>query len=471
MRLVVVFAFTWGCGAPPAVEVPARPSAETGAPDDTGAPTPEHTAEPPTPLVTELSCTPTDNALRVDCETRLDVPGSVELRWRRADGSGGELSRRSEAASLAHRTRLWFLAPQTAYTVEASADGFATSVAATFTSGTPPRRVAARLEVTGEADTPLVGTNLPCDIASAEAGMFDTATGELVWYEIMDRSGSFGGFEMLQFTEDRTVLGLTGDHVVEMDLGGHTLLRRPYDLPYHHDLFRRNGKTWLLYSDPVRADLVLDGFVVWDAAGTEVARWREAEALPIPAGARGDWSHASSIWVGPDESVLLSLEARDTILAVSPAGEVHWAIGGGAPTALLEDWSAIEGADGFAMPHAASRTPDGGVQLLDNAHGRALRLAVDEGSGLASAVASFDAGAPRCGPQGTASLSAAGGVLAGCSGPNVRQYTPSGDAIRWSATLSCDSGEGTSGGPRGGQLASRWYALDGWGYTDGRSTP
>ncbi|MCA9493828.1 MAG: hypothetical protein KC621_28050 [Myxococcales bacterium] len=471
MRLVFVFAFAGGC-TPQAPDLVDPPSAETGpmpTSGDTGLPA--DTAAPSGARVTSLVCGPTENALRVDCQTRLDGPAPIELRWRRADGSGGELSRRSEPPSLAHDTRLWFLAPQTTYTVEASADGFETSVAATFTSGTPPRKVAARLAVTGEADTPLVGTNLPCDLASAEAGMFDTATGELVWYEVMDRSGSFGGFEMLQFTEDRTVLGMTGDHVVEMDLGGHTLLRRSYDLPYHHDLFRRNGKTWLLYADPVSADLVLDGFVVWDASGTEVARWREAEALPVPAGARGDWSHASSIWVGADESVLLSLEARDTVLAVTPSGQVHWAIGGGAPTALAEDWSAIEGADGFAMPHAASRTPDGGVQLLDNAHGRALRLAVDEGSALASAVASFDAGAPRCGPQGTASLSAAGGLLAGCSGPNVREYTPSGDRVLWSATLSCDSGEGSVGGPRGSQLASRWYALDGWGYTDGRSAP
>jgi hypothetical protein len=272
---------------------------------------------------------------------------------------------------------------------------------------------------------------------------------------------------MVQFTEDRTVLGQTSVNVVEVDLMGRDVLRKANTDRFHHDLFRRHGKTWILYSRQT-GSLTLDGFVVWDAAGNELSRWFEQDALPIPPGATGDWAHTNSLWVDEQEDVLLSLHTQDAVVKVDASGALQWVLAGRATSGLGQDfavnWSAVSGADSFSAQHNAAWRSDGRLQLLDNDSGRGLVMSVDEPRLQAAVEESFSAGAPRCGPQGTTTDTAAGGTLVGCSGASIREYGPGAGAPTWSGTLVCANGAtfGGGAGPGANMGPVRWYALEGW---------
>ncbi|MCB9686857.1 MAG: aryl-sulfate sulfotransferase, partial [Alphaproteobacteria bacterium] len=412
------------------------------------------------------TCAPTDNELRFTCHVVLDAPAEVELAFGRADGTGSVRVHPGAGVALEHDVGTWFMAPETTYDIEARLAGGApgSGVTTQVTTGAPPSTVGARITVSGTSSTPYVGTSLPCTSGMAVATVFDTATGEQVWYQVMDANGSFGGFNMIQFTEDHTVLGQTGDTIAEVSLAGDPLLDLPYTEDFHHDLFRRHGKTWILFRENV-GGVQLDGFVVWDAQGEELYRWREADALVVPVDARGDWSHANTVFVDEDESVILSLYTQHTVLRVSPAGEVMWVMdsaGGGAlGNDYTFDWTRVDGADLFTRQHATTLRADGRLQMLDNDRGRGLILSLDETAHTAVVESSFSAGQSACGPQGTTIDTAAGNTLVGCSGPALREYATGPDPV-FSSSLVCDNGTAPGGGGPGPTGSVRWYPLDGW---------
>ncbi|MCA9493829.1 MAG: aryl-sulfate sulfotransferase [Myxococcales bacterium] len=444
-----------------------QPPTETGTPTDSDTATTPTTAHTGTTVESgiALACAPTDNALRFACHVTVEPPAEVELAFGRSDGTGTVRVHPGEGVAAEHDIATWFMAPETTYDVEARLLGAAPGSGAVtqVTTTAPPSAVSARITVSGTSSTPYVGTSLPCTSGVAVAAVFDTTTGEQVWYQVMDGNGTFGGFNMLQFTEDRTILGQTGDTIVEVTPAGTELLNKPYTDDFHHDLFRRHGKTWILFRENV-GGVQLDGFVVWDADGNELSRWREADAFTVPVDARGDWSHTNTVWVDEDESVILSLYTQHTVLRVSPAGEVLWVMDtvgtGGLGNDYVVDWTAVDGADTFSRQHATTFRPDGRLQMLDNEHGRGLILSLDEVAHTARVDASFSAGQSTCGPQGTTVDTAAGHTLVGCSGPALREYDTGPDPV-FSSSLVCDNGGGGGGGP-GPSGSVRWYPLDGW---------
>jgi len=413
-----------------------------------------------------VACAGTDNVLRFTCVVEVDPPQPVTLRAARADGTGVRVVEGS-APSARHALEVDFLAPATSYTVEVNAGG---AVAATqLETGFPPLSVASSLVVSGTSSTPYVASNHPCSPRSAVAGVWDTATGELVWYQTLQETGSLGGFNVVQFTEDHTVLGLTGDTVVEVDRSGRDLLRVPYARDFNHDLVRRDGFTWLIYSQGGGGAL-LQGVSVWDASGVEVANVFLGDLPRVPAGVAGDWTHANSVFADANHQVYLSLYTQSTLLKLDgdPArptfGQLEWVLAGGPPAGLGQDfaldWSRIDGPDTFARQHYATLRADGRLSLLDNAHGRALLLSLDEPARTGIVEEVYAAGRPICGPQGTTTETATGDVLVGCSGMDLAEY-PLGSAVpAWEATLVCDNGElGVGPGNFG---AARWYSLHGW---------
>jgi hypothetical protein len=326
--------------------------------------------------------------------------------------------------------------------------------------------------VTGTSTVPYMGTNLPCSVEPT-AVVYDTATGQLVWYQTLDDEGKLGLLNMVQFTADHTILGEVDSAVVEVDLHGNELFRMDRGIDYHellhHDLFKWNGWYYLLYQEP--GIPVLDGFVVVDGAGVELARWRAADHLAIPLDAVGDWLHTNTLWVDGAGDVYLSAHAQNTILKVNgdvasaDFGELLWSFEGslgGIGQDFFVDWSAIDGDDGFVGQHDVHLRADGRLTLLDNANGRALVFTVDEATRSATADESWATLEPSCGPQGTAADTPVGNAVVACSGRSVREWDAAQAVEQWRAEVVCPLPTPDPGAPGLIATAVRWYPLGGW---------
>jgi hypothetical protein len=75
-----------------------------------------------------------------------------------------------------------------------------------------------------------------------------------------------------------------------------------------------------------------------------------------------DWTHANSIWVADDGSVIVSIRHLNQVIAIAPdLQSVLWRLGGPG-----SDFSFPDSNDQFYFQHTASLTPDGNVLLFDN---------------------------------------------------------------------------------------------------------
>jgi hypothetical protein len=124
---------------------------------------------------------------------------------------------------------------------------------------------------------------------------------------------------LIQFTEDHTVLAETSVSVVERDLLGtplvHLLAAWTTTRASPRSVQTR-GLYYVIYQESLGGGLDSDGFLVWDATGTEIADWRAAETFTIPAGEGGDWLHTNSIFVDEAGDVLLSLYGQNTLVKI-----------------------------------------------------------------------------------------------------------------------------------------------------------
>jgi hypothetical protein len=465
----------WGCdgGKDRTEDADDTGTADGTTPEDTGVDvtTPVHTGDTGTPVepsTLSATCAPTANPIRFDCTVVVDPPQPVEIRFAPADGSGPERVHPSDEVTGEHDIGLYLMRADTDYqwtarTLEGSALGAAELTDALTTGPLPPDIAETHLTVTGASSVPYVGTHHPCD-ASATPVVYDTVTGEVVWYEELDPEGTLGFFDMLQFTEDHTVLGETGPSLVEVDLRGRDLLRLErnldYDEYFHHDLFKRNGHVYAIYQDGGQP--TLDGVAIFDATtGVEVANWRARDHLEIPGGAAGDWMHSNTVWVDEAGDMFISSWAQDSILKIAgdwtqpDFGQLIWALAGlgnaGFGDDFTVDYSPVP-EEGFRDQHNVNFTADGRLLMLDNGHGRGLLLTVDQVALTARADAEFPANEWVCGPQGTAQAVPSGNVFVGCSGAELLEYDASGVQV-WDGVAVCESARSS---------VIRWYPLEDW---------
>jgi hypothetical protein len=473
MRWIVGLGLLAGCDGEEPVGDTDLP--EPTEPDDTDTEPPVDTDTTDTDLPTDPStisavCAPLVNTLRFSCTVTVDPPQAVQLTYSKADGTGPERVLTSDLVEPVHELVVYFLEPDTDYEVVAAAT--ATPDELTYTtsllSGIPPAGYRSQLVVDGVSSVPMIGTHLPCN-SDAVAVIYSTVSGSLLWYEELESSGMLGFLDMIQFTEDHTVLGETGAAVVEVDLHGQELFRLDngfdYDVYLHHDIFKRNGLYYLLYQEPFGpGQPVLDSFLVLDALGAEVAHWRSVDHLAIPGSATGDWMHTNTIYVDEDGDIFLSLLGQDSILRIEGTdplgpdwGSHTWTLGGSAAGAglgqdFVVDWSLVDGANDFGDQHSALIRADGRLMFLDNNDGRGLVMTLDETLMTATVDEAWQTVENGCGPQGTARDSLAGNSFVGCSGENMREYSPTGGLV-WEAEADCGAGFVS---------VARFYPLEGW---------
>jgi hypothetical protein len=312
------------------------------------------------------------------------------------------------------------------------------------------------------------------------AVVYDTATGDLVWYHLMDPNGQFGSLDMVQFTDDHTVLGESVGDVMEVDLMGADVIRLN-DLDtafgvsvgglfgnFHHDITKRNGVYAVFYQETYggggfNAD-ILDTVILFDGTGTELARWYPIDHLTLPGNWNGDFLHTNSVFFDADGDILLSWLTQDTIAKIEgdwtqpDFGTPLWILDGGGGdlgNTITTDWSAVPGDNGFGSQHSLIERPDGRLQLLDNSNGRGLVLSLDETAATATVDAAYDTRESSCGPQGTSRSTLGGNAVIGCAGDWVREYDGVTGTMIWEAEVDCPGGGFNEG-------ASRWYPLDGW---------
>jgi hypothetical protein len=452
------------------------------------------------PTQLDLTCAPTTNALRFECTVHVDPPQPVELQFVRADGLGATRTVAGAETAADHVLPLYFMAPAKDYAVTVHATAWPDPVASTsVTTGTPPTEIASSiLTEAGAASFPMIGVGLPCMEPGDRDGywddaiavVYDTATGDLLWYENMDPGGSFGPNDMVVFTDEFTVLGESYGDIVEVDLMGRDLVRLPGLADalgatagglfgnFHHDIAKHDGVYYVMYEQDygepgVMPRDVLDNVILFDGTGTEIARWLAEEHLPIPQEWGGLFTSMNAMDVDPEGDILMSIKAQDTVIKVegdwtSPSfGEVIWSWNGTGIGAIgntiAADWSGVGPPAIFSFEHSLFVRPnDGQLMLLDNDHGRALRMDIDEVAQTGRVVGEYPTNYPECGPQGTARTTLAGNPIVGCSGGRygseeynyVREYDPVTEAVLWEARPVCGDGSWHN--------ATRWYALEGW---------
>ncbi len=419
----------FGCDGEDADGAPAdasEPTASTAATADTGALL--------VPATVEASCVETTNSLRFVCTVTVDPPQPVEIAFAPVDGSLAERVHASELDAAEHTIDLYFLRPLADYrfTTRTRHDPPTGEVTGALTTGSVPDGARVALAVSGTSTAPTLGLVSPC-ADDAVVVIHDAATGALLWYEDLFRGG-IGFVEAASFTEDRTVLALTDGHVVEVDLMGRPLLEiEPEALPerVHHDVFRRDGRTYVLYQEAVThagANYLLDGFYVYDG-GLRVADWRLFDVYQPDSEPPGpfpiDHSHGNAIWVDEVGDVLLSFRHLSTVAKVDGLdrptfGELQWRLAG-SPS----PWGTDLVLDGtFEQQHNPHVLPDGRLVLLDNRlsileRSRVLALELDEGEGTARIDASWELPL-HCPFQGAAWLTPAGNPTGTCA--SYRRY-------------------------------------------------
>ncbi len=448
-----MLALLLGCVDPTTRDV----SAHTGAASTGATAEPGHSGSPGGP---EVTCVPQpDNVLRYTCGVRLEAPAAIELTYARADGLGAVRTARSDAPLADHTLDLWFLASEQEYTFSVRAPGDPTVpvVTGSFVTGILPAAARSSLVGSGTSTTPYVLMISPCT-TDGSVVVFETATGALVWYEEL-----MPFVEGVSFTEDSTVLALGAGRVVEVDLAGRELLHLDPDelgWPVHHDVFRRDGRTYVLFKQPWTTDdgvWILDGFLVFEGE-ERLFEWSLSDHRTPSFGEMSDWSHANAIWVDEARQVYVSLRHLSAILKVdgeptSPtAGAVAWQLSApGSP--LPSDFpitTSTTGPADFARQHNVHLLPDGRVTMFDNRNelqvSRIVDLRLDEGAPEATIEAEYPLPGPpddpgHCDFQGGAWRTPAGNPLATCA-PYRKGYEfdPTSGEILWEAEARCLDG-------------------------------
>lgn len=457
-------------GADPEPSTPTNPS--TAPTEPTDPTTAETTRAYPAPVSISQTCAATDNALRFTCRVEVDPPQPVQISYARADGVGVTRTHASELATETHDVPIYFVSPNIDYIMTATAttwpDGLSTQDV--VHTGTPPASVGSWLETSGTSTMGLIGSNLPCG-QDAVAAVYDTGTGDLVWYQSLDPDGLSSLNDMVRFTRDGTVMGETGSSIVEYDLMGVQLTQLQFGVDYfdafHHDIDKLGGTVYALaqyFPNPDDQSYYADAVVLLDAnGGGEIARFLPHEHFEFPPSAMGDYLHTNTITVDDVGDIYLSWLTQTSLVKVNGQwdtpdfGERIWLIegtDGDMQGTLRVDWSQVDGEDWFSVEHSLSLRKDGRIVVLDNANGRALSISLDVAEGRAAVDGAYPTVESSCGPQGTAQETEGGNVIAACFGSSVREYDAvTGDKL-WEAEVKCRQ--------PGWYGAVRWYPLDGW---------
>ena len=398
------------------------------------APAPTPTPPPAARPISAAASTLDDNALIARVEGELDMQGRVYVEYW-ADGVTRLRSRTENSNGTRYTVHAVRLRAGTTYSYQVfgtnSAGGAAEGPSGSFTTGPLPEVLAAaEFEVlVGAPSHPITFLEFR-QLGYMGLAAFD-GRGHVVWYYVArDEEQPYvmaqrPGGNILYIAGHKG--GTTAKGIVEIDPLGVEQARlvdecSPFG-PIHHELdLMDDGRVMYLsrrvlrpgYGDPPRPQEG-DTIGIWDpATGGNRIVWdifdfispeertvpdsnRTLPGNPLWGGcdrdrAVQDWSHADSLDIGADGSVLVSLRNLDQLVLLEPGfSSIRWRLGGpGGQFAFLEP------SDRFYHAHDASLVSGGNVLLFDNGnhrpgseggqYSRALELKVDVESMTAAKV-------------------------------------------------------------------------------------
>ena len=471
--------FWWGCGggtdtvhdadadADADSDTDADSDADADADADSDADT--DTGEPPPVEVLSAGCAiqPT-NLLRADCTIELSGPSSsVAVRRTGPEGtrdfpSGGE--------GASHVVGLYRMTADTDYGWEIVVDGAASGVTGSFRTDPLPPDLQLRPSVTDHGATvDTVFFPYSCD-RNGYVTAVDRA-GQVVWYDDLEaRTGRHDPhLNNVQVTEDGSIITIAErEELVEVGFDGRTVrtwLRGvDFELPIHHDLTRKNGRTYVhnaqVYTYP-DGDKVIDGLYVFGVDGSLEAEWT-LNGLFDPVGyeheevfywnteypGAEDVSHANGVFVGDDGRITMSFRHLNSVVQIEgvddPAfGEVVWWLAG-LPSAPVESDFTFTSSAGiepmnFGTQHYASFARDGSLMLFDNrpvpGESRALVMTLSGDTADLTAEYGMD---EWCPVEGGVFELPSGNLVATCSpSRSIREFDRATGAVVWEFATHC----------------------------------
>ena len=373
-------------------------------------PTPELTPTPP-PAARPISAAAAvldDNALIARVEGELDRQGHVYVEYW-AEGVPRLRSRTEESEATRYTVHAVSLRAETTYSYQVfgsnRAGGTTEGPSGSFTTGPLPEVLAAaKFDVlVGAPSHPLTFLEF------RQKGYMGLAAfdgrGHVVWY--YEASDEEQPYVMAQRPDGNILYiagykgGTTAKGIVEIDPLGVEQARlvdecSPFG-PIHHELdLMDDGRVMYLsrrvlrpgYGDPPKPQEG-DTIGIWDPAtgGNEIV-WdifdfispaertipdsnRTLPGNPLWGGcdrdrAVQDWSHADSLDIAPDGSILVSLRNLDQVALLEPDfGSIRWRLGGPGGQFDFPDPS-----DRFYHAHDATLVSGGNVLLFDNGNHR-----------------------------------------------------------------------------------------------------
>jgi len=450
---------------PPTVTATASTTGDTATTRHSGDSSGLDTSEPA--MLTGGCTLATDHGLRATCDLQRTPDGPIRLVLTR---DGVEEQQWDDARG---EHIVWGLAAGGAYTWTATDPG---DPSQTLSGSLAPHAgpVVAVPTVTGTLDgADAILTQVGC--GDTERLVVVDGDGALRWYA--DPEALRPGTEKIRgygLTDTSTVLAIyDNEQWVELGFEGevHQQVERgtTHGRPFHHDLVRAHGLTYVLDAREVAhgaGTVVYDGFTVYDAAGIEVASWSAEGHLQPEDGSPCcghywksdfpnalDFAHSNAMSVDDDGFVYLSYRYIDTIHKIvgdptDPAfGQVVWSLVGRADSSVPSDWALVDPLTAeptFGSPHHVQPTA-AGIRLYDNGWSparstRILELDLDEGAGTATVSTSVSLGL-YCPIQGSAVLLPDGSWLSVCSGDDkVFTVDPATGERGWELALTCPDG-------------------------------
>lgn len=449
----------------------ASSSPKDDAPADSGTPpTTDSTAPPPTdtadtPIVTTTqgeidgSCAvDPDNALRATCTFERSPAGRVEVEL--TDGTETVVFA-DEAEVTSHSVPLWGLTADATWSWVARAGGDEAS--GSFVTGSLPAEVAIDFSpsVTGDSTVPMVLLPASCDVDGY--AVVTDLQGRVRWYQdaMEPGAGTTERLMALQLGDDDTISALAGEvQLVRFDLAGHELLRLEPGKPVHHDVFRRDGVTYVFlaedYTDSSGRLWVEDVVAGYDDAGALVTSWAEHDHLDTASAPQGpslfwddvypgstDAWHSNGLYVTDTGGLLISLNRIRSIILVEGGEIAWWLTGDGVGHPFPSDFTPVDGAGSatFYDAHHPALLDDGHLTVFDNSRTRGLELALDEAAGTATFVGEYPLTGVDCPIQGSHFVTDDGHHLVACGSDHLIVEFDSAGAEVARMVPSCASGD------------------------------
>jgi Arylsulfotransferase (ASST) len=398
------------------------------------------------------------NAVRATCGVELAEPAALEVEL--TDGQDTVVFS-VDAPAMSHEVPLWGLtaAAQWSWTAR-SGDA---EVSGTFQTGSLPAEadVLVEVEEIGASTVEMMLVPASCATDSGWAVVLDPA-GAVRWYADLRGDSLTGraGVLAAQYTEDNTVIAILAQQQwVEYDLLGQEVVRVLPALPVHHDLFRRDGRTYVLLADAYPSTdgntYVEDQVAIYEGESL-VETWEVHDhlvATPYPTTPNQFWQdefpgaidawHMNGLYVTESEEFLLSSLRLGSLFLVRDR-EIAWVLGGDdEPMPVPSSFTFVgDGDPQFNQQHHPSFDADGNLLVFDNSAPRGLALSLDEAAGAAQFVGDWPVTGP-CDVQGSVFTAGDGHHLVSCTNSGVTvEFDAAGERVAtWG--LSCPSGPAT----------------------------